>query len=132
MLAQLPNYEIQLRRYSTNMKGGISTIIETPGALVHGAIYAIRRTELDTMDQLENVNKGLYLRQTFCVLGEDQTWHLADFYRVAQPAGPSPPAASYLALMLQGAAEHELPADYIAGLRALAPAPKLRCRAPAR
>ncbi|MBT5434678.1 MAG: gamma-glutamylcyclotransferase [Rhodospirillaceae bacterium] len=119
MHAQLPNYSIQFRRYSTNMKGGISTIIETPGGLVRGAIYAIRRQELDAMDVLENVGEGLYLRQTFRVLGEDGAWHLADLYRVAQPAGPFPPAQDYLALMVRGAQEHALPDDYIVGLRAL-------------
>ena len=39
MRAQLPNYEIQFRRYSTNMKGGISTIIA--GTITFGVMQRI-------------------------------------------------------------------------------------------
>jgi gamma-glutamylcyclotransferase (GGCT)/AIG2-like uncharacterized protein YtfP len=122
MHATLPNYAIRFRRYSTNMKGGISTIIETPGGLVHGVLYAIKRAEIDAMDALENVNEGLYRRETFRVLGADQAWHLADLYRVERPGGPFPPSPVYLGLMIEGAVEHGLPEDYIAVLRALASA----------
>ncbi len=121
MHAALPNYSIAFRRYSTNMKGGISTIIETPGGLVHGALYAIKRAEIEAMDELENVNEGLYRRETFRVLGADQAWHSADLYRVARPGGPFPPSPVYLGLMIEGAIEHGLPADYVEGLRALSP-----------
>lgn len=58
MHAALPNYSIAFRRYSTNMKGGISTIIETPGGLVHGALYAIKRAEIEAMDELGKRQRG--------------------------------------------------------------------------
>lgn len=119
MRAALPNYAIEFRRYSTNMKGGISTIMETPGALVEGVLYRIQRAEFDALDALENVGEGLYRRETFIVLGEDGAWHRADLYRVSRPAGPFTVAPDYLALMLEGAREHSLPSAYIEALEAL-------------
>lgn len=38
--AQLPNYRIEFRRYSTDLKGGISTIMAAPGDLVHDIMIA--------------------------------------------------------------------------------------------
>ncbi|MEM7120588.1 MAG: gamma-glutamylcyclotransferase family protein [Pseudomonadota bacterium] len=120
MRAALPNYRIEFRRFSTNMKGGISTIMEAPGDLVHGILYRIRRADFDALDALENLGEGLYRRETFLVLGEDGGWHKGDLYRVARPAGPFKVASAYLALMLEGAREHGLPDAYIESLEALA------------
>ena len=41
MNAQLPNFEIQFRKYSKNMGGGISSIIEKPGGMVYGVMFYI-------------------------------------------------------------------------------------------
>jgi gamma-glutamylcyclotransferase (GGCT)/AIG2-like uncharacterized protein YtfP len=121
MRAALPNYRIEFRRYSTNMKGGVSTIMEAPGDLVEGVLFRVRRAELAALDDLENLGEGLYRRQTFLVLGADGTWYPADLYRAARPAGPFAVAPAYLAWMLEGAREHGLPGDYITRLEALAP-----------
>lgn len=40
-------------------------------------------SELEALDILESVPKGLYRRDTFLVLGEDGEWHRADLYRVS-------------------------------------------------
>jgi gamma-glutamylcyclotransferase (GGCT)/AIG2-like uncharacterized protein YtfP len=119
MRAELPNYRIEFRRYSTGMKGGVSTIMEAPGDLVKGVLYRVRRAELAALDDLENLGEGLYRRQTFLVLGADGAWHKADLYRVTRPAGPFAVAPAYLALMLEGAREHGLGDDYVSRLAAL-------------
>jgi gamma-glutamylcyclotransferase (GGCT)/AIG2-like uncharacterized protein YtfP len=117
--AELPNYRIEFRRYSTAMKGGVSTIMEAPGDLVHGVLYRIRRAEVEALDNLENLGEGLYRREAFRVLGADGDWHAADLYRVSRPAGPFAVAPAYLAWMLEGAREHGLPDAYISRLAAL-------------
>jgi hypothetical protein len=118
MHAFLPNYRIEFRRFSTDMNGGISTIIEHPGGLIRGVLCAVRVTELETLDILEDVPLGLYKRESFRVLGEDNEWHLGDLYRVVKPEGPFVPADGYLDLMLEGAREHGLPQDYIESIAA--------------
>ncbi|MBT6136091.1 MAG: gamma-glutamylcyclotransferase [Rhodospirillaceae bacterium] len=119
--ASLPNVRIEFRRYSTDLGGGISTIMPAPGSRVEGVIYRIPKSEIEALDLLEDVDKGLYVRESYLVLGADGAWHTADLYRVANPEGPFAPAAQYVEWMLEGAHEHQLPADYIAGLEALRP-----------
>jgi gamma-glutamylcyclotransferase (GGCT)/AIG2-like uncharacterized protein YtfP len=64
MRATLPNVRIEFRRYSTDLGGGISTIMPTPGERVEGVIYRIPRLEIEALDLLEDVDKGLYVRET--------------------------------------------------------------------
>jgi len=119
MKAYLPNYEVQFRFWSKKRQGGISTIIEKPGGLVHGIIYECNEDELINLDIIESVPQGLYKRETFRVLGEDGEWHLADLYRVSNPKGPFTPAKGYVELMLSGALEHGLDPEYVKIIEAI-------------
>ncbi len=119
MKADLPNYKVEFRHYSKNMWGGISSIIETPGTLVKGVIYDVRKSELDELDILENVPEGIYRRDTYFVMGEDGQWHRADLYRVSTSTGPYTPSRSYVDFMIEGAREHGLDADYVEQLVAI-------------
>lgn len=119
MKAYLPNYEVQFRFWSKNRDGGISTIIENPGKLVHGVIYEVDTGEMEELDKLESVPQGLYKREPFLVLGEDHKWHMADLYRVTKPKGPFTPSRSYVELMLSGAKEHEIASEYLKIIEAI-------------
>ena len=114
MPAALANFHIEFRRYSTNLEGGISTIQPAPGELVHGVLFAIPTTEIETLDVLENVPDGLYTRNTFLVLDAAGAWRGAELYRIVTPEGPFEPAGRYIDWMLEGAREHGLPDDYVA------------------
>lgn len=113
MTGTLPNFRIEFRRYSFDLKGGLSSIIPSPGGMVRGVFYRIKRQEIEDLDKLEDVPKDIYRRETFQILGEDGNWHAADLYRVANPLGPYRPARQYVEWMLAGAKEHGLPEDYI-------------------
>lgn len=117
MNAQLPNFEIQFRKYSENMGGGISSIIEKPGGMIYGVMYYITKKEMDALDILEDVPLGIYKRETFQVLGEDGKWYAADLYRVTNPKGPYEPAKKYLDIMIAGATEHGINSDWIKTLK---------------
>lgn len=117
MNARLPNFEIQFRKYSDNMKGGISSIIPKPGGMIYGVLYTIPKKEMEELDILEDVPLGIYARETFQVLGEDGKWYAADLYRVTEPKGPFAPAKQYLDLMIAGATEHGINAEWIATLK---------------
>ena len=119
MRVYIPNYRLEFRRFSTDLQGGISSIIEAPGELIHGILYDIDQAEIEALDILENVPEGIYTRETFLVMGEDGQWHHGDLYRVAHPSGPYKPAKRYVDWMIAGASEHNLAADYIARLVAL-------------
>jgi len=117
MNAQLPNFEIQFRKYSEDMGGGISSIIEKPGGMIYGVLYWIPKKEMEALDILEDVPLGIYKRETFQVLGEDGEWYGADLYRVTEPKGPYEPASKYLDLMIAGSTEHNINPEWIAKLR---------------
>lgn len=119
MKADLPNYKVEFRHYSKNLGGGISSIVDTPGALVKGVIYDVPESELEELDILESVPEGVYRRDTYVVMGEDGHWHHADLYRVSIPTGPHTPSTSYVDSMIDGAREHGLDAGYIAQLVAI-------------
>jgi gamma-glutamylcyclotransferase (GGCT)/AIG2-like uncharacterized protein YtfP len=119
MNAQLPNFEIQFRKYSEDMGGGISSIIDKPGGMIYGVLYWIPKKEIEELDILEDVPLGIYKRETFQVLGEDGQWYAADLYRVTEPKGPYEPANKYLDLMIAGSTEHDINPEWVAKLKAL-------------
>jgi hypothetical protein len=71
------------------------------------------------LDEVESVPQGLYSRETFLVLGEDEEWHKADLYRVVELNGPFTPAKSYIGLMLEGGEAHGLDPSYLEKLKKL-------------
>lgn len=111
--AHLPNYEIQFRKYSTDLEGGISSIIPKPGGLVQGVIYTIDKKEMEALDILEDVPLGIYNRETFKVIAEDGSWYNADLYYVANPKGPFIPSLKYLGYMIKGAKAQGLNQSWI-------------------
>jgi gamma-glutamylcyclotransferase len=119
MRAQLPNFTVQFRHHSDEYGGGISSVIEAPGDMVHGVIYEIDEDELVALDILESVPQGQYRRDAFQVLGEDGEWHLADLYRVSNPSGPHTPSKEYVGYMVAGAKEHHLDPEYLARFESL-------------
>ena len=119
MRADLPNFQVEFRHHSEEYGGGISSIIETPGAMVKGVIYEIDEKEILALDELESVPQGLYRRDRFLVFGEDGNWHHADLYRVTNPSGPYTPGKIYVDYMVAGAREHQIDPEYTAKLEAL-------------
>ena len=119
MRAFLPNYWVEFRFFSKRRQGGISSIVFCPGNLVRGVIYEVPLEEMLRLDEVESVPQGLYVRETFLVLGKDGAFHEADLYRVVEPEGPFAPARSYVELMLEGSEEHGLDQAYVEELREL-------------
>jgi hypothetical protein len=103
-----PNFQIEFRRYSDNLKGGISTIIEALGEMVYGVIYEVDSKEIEALDILEKVPLGVYKREGFQVLGEDGNWYKTDLYRVVKSEGPYSPAKKYVGWIVEGMREHDI------------------------
>jgi gamma-glutamylcyclotransferase (GGCT)/AIG2-like uncharacterized protein YtfP len=113
MKAALPNFHVEFRRYSEGLRGGISTVMEAPGEMVHGVVFEVSDEEIAELDVLENVPEGVYIRETFLVHGEDGGWHGADLYRVVTPEGPFTPSRRYVGYMLEGMREHGIDREYV-------------------
>ncbi len=114
--ADLPNYAVQFRVPSDTGLGGLSGIVESPGQLVHGVIYAVDKKEMPDLDALESVPEGIYEKRHFRVLGEDKEWYEVALYRPTNPGDELAPAAHYLDNMIAGARAHQLDLAYTAKL----------------
>lgn len=117
--ARLPNYEIQFRKYSTDLEGGISSIVPKSGGMVQGVVYTIDKKEMEALDILEDVPLGIYNRETFKVISPDGKWYNADLYYVANPKGPYTPSLKYLGYMIKGAKAQGINQPWIDYLEAL-------------
>ena len=113
MRGYLPNYEVQFRLWSDDYFGGISSIVESPGQIVQGAIYECSQEDLERLDYIPGLYVPNYKRETFLVLGEDGKWHSAELYRLRVLSGPFPPARQYVEGMYEGAKQIGLTPDYL-------------------
>ncbi len=109
----LPNFEVSWPFWSEKEQEAYSGIMESPGELVHGALYEVTEEDLVKTDNMVDVYKDLYKRVTFLVLNEAGEWVKADLYRVIEPKGPFKPARGYVKIMLEGARDLGLDPDYI-------------------
>jgi len=100
--------QVQWRAWSAEYEGGISSISETPGEIVQGAIYECTERELEKLDYIPGICVPQYM-----VLGEDDKWHSAELYRLWELKGPFPPSRIYVEGMLEGAKQIGLSPDYL-------------------
>jgi len=113
---ELKNYEL---RFNKKSRGGSATanIQPTPGKSVHGVLYRIPESSYRNLDRFEGVPEH-YRRIEVRVTAIDGREIPAQAFIASKVEKGLRPVAHYLQTILDGAAEHGLPADYIAGIRA--------------
>lgn len=90
---------------------------DAPNAAVHGVVYAIDRSEKTALDRAEGLGKGYDERQV--TVDVNGTPFFATMYYATRKDPSLKPYSWYKAHVLFGAAEHELPAAYVAALAAI-------------
>lgn len=101
---------------------GVANVVPDADALVWGVAYAITAEELDRLDQTEGVQYRIYERIGVGVVTAEETPISALAYQSSIAMPGRKPSARYLGLLLAGAREHGLPADYIRYLESIEPA----------
>lgn len=94
---------------------GKATLVEDESARVWGAVYSIAATDWAVLDRFE---PG-YVRVALAVTTVRRESLLTTTYLAPVTAAAPVPLASYKQLIVNGAREHGLPADYIETLRRL-------------
>jgi gamma-glutamylcyclotransferase (GGCT)/AIG2-like uncharacterized protein YtfP len=112
--ASLRGYRLGFTRYSSAEKGGVADIVAEPDAVVWGALYEIDESCFAALDDYEGAPRA-YRRETVRVLDDGGAEREAVAY-VANKTGEFAPSRQYLAQIVQGARDHELPDDYVRGL----------------
>lgn len=118
--ALLEGFALAFDRWSDRRGGYVADVQPSAGNSVWGVLWRVSAGHLLSLDRYEGVAAGAYRREPVRVLAGARDVE-AIVYRVCAPVPPGPPPAAYLALMTEGAAEHNLPAGYVAALRAVAP-----------
>lgn len=113
--------------YSKTWNGCPATIIEKEGSTVYGAVWKIDKKCLNELDRQEGVEVGIYKPMEVQVLINDNEIIPCRTYQlVHNPTSPMDPknrslsrqpSKTYLNVILNGAEETGLPADYICFLR---------------
>ena len=115
-VARLDGYELNFEKIA---RGGTGTasIAASPGKVVWGVLYRLTEPQLKALDRFEGVPEH-YRRSEINVLDAKGNKVAAQVYLARKVRKGLKPDRYYLRRIIQGAEEHELPADYIALLRA--------------
>jgi gamma-glutamylcyclotransferase len=118
--ARLMNYELV---FNKKVRGGTAAanIRPAPGGVVYGVLYKISESSYRNLDRFEGAPVH-YRRIQIEVLDAKSRAVSAEAYIATKVEKGLHPAPHYLKTILDGAAEHNLPADYIEKIRASAEA----------
>ncbi len=116
--ARLENYELVFNKKS---RGGAATanIHPAPGKTVHGVLYNVPEGAFRNLDRFEGVPEH-YRRIEVGVTQGTGKRIAAQVYIATKVNKGLHPAPHYLQIILDGAAEHGLPAEYIDEIKAVA------------
>ena len=115
---RLENYELVFNKKVRGGTGG-ANLRPAPGKYVLGVLYKIHESALRNLDRFEGAPQH-YRRLEFPIKdGNGQTIG-AQAFIATKVDKPLRPATHYLKAILDGAAEHQLPPDYIEQIKASA------------
>jgi len=97
---------------------GVANVAPRPGDHVWGALYHLTHADAERLDRTEGVGQGAYRRLTVVVCTPEATEIAAFTYRSEFSRPERKPSRRYLGLLLAGARELGLPAEYVERLRA--------------
>ena len=109
---------------------GVANLVADPGAVTWGACYLLDAATCDQLDRTEGVHAGYYRRLDVAVTIEDGARLTAFAYHGTMTVPGRKPSARYVGLVLDGAREHGLPAEWIRHLETLELAVDERLRHP--
>jgi gamma-glutamylcyclotransferase (GGCT)/AIG2-like uncharacterized protein YtfP len=113
--ARLDDHRLAFLRRSRRWGAGAADVTEDPGHSVWGVLYELPDTELPALDVREGA--GLAYRRFEVSLRLGDELRSAFAYRTLAPEPAElAPDPRYVDLMLSGAREHRLPADYVSSI----------------
>lgn len=119
-VAKLAGYRLDFTRYSEKRQGGVADVVASEGDEVWGALYELPEDELPALDRKESA-PSVYGHEDVDVVTTPGERVRAMTYMVVDKAPTEAPGRAYLELILKGARERELPADYLSALERIDP-----------
>jgi cation transport regulator ChaC len=96
---------------------GVANVVPEEGSRTCGVLYLISAEEAERLDRSEGVFGSLYSRVEVQVSTQHGENLYAFTYHSSYSSPGRKPSPRYIGLLLQGALEHGLPAEYVAFLR---------------
>jgi cation transport regulator ChaC len=118
-IGQLRDFELRFDLPVGPGERGVANVAPSSGDHVWGALYHLTHADAERLDRTEGVDKGFYQRLAVDVHLPEGALLAAFTYRSEISRPERKPSRRYLGLLLAGAREHGLPAEYVARLRAL-------------
>jgi cation transport regulator ChaC len=97
---------------------GVANVIADPAARTCGVLYRITAERAEHLDRTEGVDRGYYTRCEVVVAASTGEQIRAFTYSSTRGTTGRKPSPRYIGLLLAGADEHGLPAEYVELLRA--------------
>jgi hypothetical protein len=97
---------------------GVANVEPAPAARTRGVLYLLTVADAERLDRTEGVHVGYYQRIPVEVFTDGEGRISAFTYQSSRGVEGRKPSARYMGLLLEGAREHGLPADYVAFLEA--------------
>ncbi len=118
--ARLDGFRLLFLRRSIRWKAGAADVVPDEGATTWGALYEVSEEDLEALDAKEYTANTGYQRRAVEVETLDGERHAAVTYEVVEKEPRElAPKPEYIDLLIQGATERGLPADWIEVLQAL-------------
>jgi cation transport regulator ChaC len=92
---------------------GVANLERDEGSRVHGVLYLLTPSDCERLDRMEGVGRGVYSRVPIEVLAEREEWILGFTYQSSSNHPNRKPSTRYLGLLVAGARQHHLPAEYV-------------------
>ena len=111
--ARLDGFRLLFLRRSVRWQAGAADVVEDDGAATWGALYEVSAADLDALDAKEYAAAGGYQRRTVEVETQDGQRRKAVTYEVVtKEPRELKPKPEYVELLIRGAQERGLPAEW--------------------
>lgn len=134
-IARLPDHRVGFFGYSAVWDGAQESVVREPGHDVWGVVYKLSPSDNESLDAWQDVRmdgNGNYFHYPARVDGMDGRTYTVLLYKKERLGSPEKPSRPYLDIIVSGAEEKQLPAEYVQELRAIEskapsyPVPRLR------
>jgi cation transport regulator ChaC len=110
---RLEDYRISFNLPIGPGERGVANVEPQAGTCTWGVLYLLRPEECDRLDRTEGVHRGVYARMAVDVIAGNGDRVPAFTYRSSWTREGRKPSPRYLRLLVDGAIEKGLPAEYV-------------------
>jgi gamma-glutamylcyclotransferase len=121
-IAKLSDHQLGFFGCSAIWDGGEESVIPAPGQEMWGVLYELNESDRERLDDAQDAlfdGSGSYFHSPVSVIDQEGKADTVLIYKKANLGDAQKPSQEYLNFIVQGAADHGLPSDYVEKLRGL-------------